>query len=156
MTSIQTEPTADGVAEFLSFRLGDEEFCLDIMAVREIRSWTQPTPLPRAPACLSGVINLRGTILPVIDLAARLGLAPAAADPRHVIIVVERGGQCAGLVVAVVAGIVTLATGTLEPPPAQSATTAGGCLAALSLCEGRMLRIIDLGAVLPGSTVAAA
>lgn len=153
MMSEHRAQSADGVAEFLSFRLGAEEFCIDIMAVREIRRWTRPTPLPRAPACLSGVINLRGTILPVIDLAVRLGLAPLAAGPRHVIVVVERAGQSAGLVVDVVAGIVTLAVETLEPPPAHPGATAGGFLAALSLSEGRMLRIIDLGAVLPGSPV---
>src|SRR5258708_17520766 len=60
--------------ELLSFRLGEQEFCLDIMAVREIRGWTEATPLPRAPDYIRGMINLRGTVFPVVDMSVRLGL----------------------------------------------------------------------------------
>ncbi len=143
------------MAEFLSFCVGAEEFCLDVMSVREIRGWTAPTPLPHAPAHLSGVVNLRGTILPIIDLAARLGLPATRADGRHVVIVVEQGAQTAGLVVDVVSGILALARDRLEPPPAVSGGIASGCLSALSLLDGRMLRIIDLATILPGGRAAA-
>ena len=64
--------------ELLAFRLGDQEYCVDIMSVREIRGWTRATPLPFAPGHVKGVINLRGTILPVIDLAVRLGMDAVA------------------------------------------------------------------------------
>src|SRR5258708_17840746 len=60
--------------ELLSFRLGDQEFCVDIMAVREIRGWTEATPLPRAPDYIRALINLRGTVFPVVDMSVRLGL----------------------------------------------------------------------------------
>lgn len=142
----------DGV-ELLTFRLGAESFCLDIMSVRELRGWTRPTPLPHAPAYLAGVINLRGTILPVIDLAARLGMAPVAAEPRHVIVVVEAAGQSAGLIVEAVSDIHTVPRAALEPPPALSAEGGEACIAALALVEDRLIRIVDLAALLP--TVAA-
>ncbi len=149
-----TRPENDtGGVELLTFRLGDEVFCLDIMSVRELRGWTRPTPLPHAPACLAGVINLRGTILPVIDLATRLGMAPVAADPRHVIVVVEAAGQTAGLIVEAVSDIHTIARASLEPPPSLSAEGSEICIAALALVEDHMIRIVDLAAILP--TVAA-
>ena len=85
--------------ELLAFRLGDQEYCVDIMSVREIRGWTRATPLPFAPGHVKGVINLRGTILPVIDLAVRLGMAPVAGDDRNVIIVVAVNGHTVGLLV---------------------------------------------------------
>ena len=59
--------------EYITFRIGSQEFCIDIMAVREIRGWTPATPLPHAPGFVRGVINLRGAVLPIIDLAERLG-----------------------------------------------------------------------------------
>ena len=66
--------------ELISFRIGEQEFCVDIMAVREIRGWTQATPLPQAPSYVRGVINLRGAVLPIVDLAARLGLGEQVED----------------------------------------------------------------------------
>ena len=62
--------------ELISFRIGEQEYCVDIMAVREIRGWTPSTPLPQTPGYIRGVINLRGAVLPVMDLAARMGLPP--------------------------------------------------------------------------------
>ena len=63
--------------ELIAFRIGEQEFCVDIMSVREIRGWTPATPLPHAPSYVRGVINLRGAVLPIVDLAARLGLRRA-------------------------------------------------------------------------------
>lgn len=75
--------------ELISFRIGAQEFCVDIMAVREIRGWTPATPLPHSPAYVRGVINLRGAVLPIVDLAERLGLPPSTPTQRHVIIVAQ-------------------------------------------------------------------
>lgn len=150
MTRPQSDTDAVGL---LTFRLGDGIFCLDIMSVRELRGWTRATPLPHAPAYLAGVINLRGTILPVIDLAARLGMAPVAAEPRHVIVVVQAAGQIAGLIVEAVSDIHTVPRAALEPPPSLCAEGSEVCIAALALVEDRMIRIVDLAAILP--TVAA-
>jgi chemotaxis signal transduction protein len=73
-------------SELIAFRLGGQEFCVDIMSVRDIRGWTQTTPLPHSPEYVKGVINLRGSVLPVIDLAARLGFKATEPTARHVII----------------------------------------------------------------------
>uniref|UniRef100_UPI0028114691 chemotaxis protein CheW n=1 Tax=Phenylobacterium sp. TaxID=1871053 RepID=UPI0028114691 len=75
--------------ELISFRIGAQEFCVDIMDVREIRGWTPATAIPQAPAFVRGVINLRGAVLPILDLGARLGLGAADPTARHVIIVTQ-------------------------------------------------------------------
>src|ERR1700721_1848512 len=82
-----TSAFAGGGRELIAFRVGEQEFCVDIMAVRELRGWTQTTPLPDSPAYVRGVINLRGSVLPVIDMGARIGLPPSETGARTVIIV---------------------------------------------------------------------
>jgi len=141
-------PLVDRV-DLLTFRVGSEEFCVEVIQVREIRVWARPTPLPNAPAALSGVINLRGIVLPVVDLASLLGLASAESGARAVIIVVELNGRTAGLTARSVQDIVTLPRRDIGPPPAISADAAP-CLSGLALHEGRFLRILDLAALLPG------
>ena len=85
--------------ELIAFRIGRQEFCVDIMSVREIRGWTPATPLPRSPGYMKGVINLRGTVLPIIDLGARFGLETSEPTARHVIMVANIGGRTVGLLV---------------------------------------------------------
>ena len=85
------EPQVDKTQrrELIAFRIGAQEFCVDIMSVREIRGFTPATVLPRSPSFVRGVINLRGAVLPIIDLAARLGFPAADPTARHVIMVVQ-------------------------------------------------------------------
>ncbi|WP_343078862.1 chemotaxis protein CheW [Ostreiculturibacter nitratireducens] len=135
--------------ELLSFRLGEQEYSVDIMSVREIRSWTRATPLPHAPAHIRGVINLRGTVLPVVDLSTRLGMPPVAGDARNVIIVVQVSNQTAGLLVDAVSDILALPRNVLQPPPDLAADAARSFVQALTIIEGRMIRVLDLRAVLP-------
>ena len=87
------------------------------MSVREIRGWTPATPLPRAPGFVRGVINLRGSVLPIIDLAERLGFAADRGSARHVIIVVQDGAQIIGLLVDAVSDIIALPTEKMQPTP---------------------------------------
>lgn len=135
--------------EYLSFRLGPDEYCIDIMSVREIRSWSVPTPLPHAPPHLRGVINLRGTVLPVLDLSLRLGMGPASGEARNVIIVVAQGSQMSGLLVDAVSDILSLMPDCLQPPPDLALYAEQKYVAALTLIDGRMVRILNLAAVLP-------
>lgn len=136
--------------ELLSFRLAEQEYCIDIMLVREIRGWTRPTPLPHSPAHLCGVINQHGTVLPVVDLSVRLGMAPTGGDSRNVIVVVQVGGHSAGLLVDAVSDIIALPRSDMQPPPDLAADTAHRFIAALSIADGRMIRVLDLAAVLSG------
>ncbi len=148
--------TPNAEIELLSFRLAEQEYSVDIMSVREIRGWTRATPLPHAPAYVRGVINLRGTVLPVVDLSTRLGMAPVAGDARNVIIVVQVGNQSAGLLVDAVSDILALPMSDLQAPPELAADTAHSFISALTIVDGGMIRVLDLTAVLPESRVEAA
>lgn len=149
-----TNGTSD--VELLSFRIADQEYSFDIMSVREIRGWTRATPLPHAPAHVRGVINLRGTVLPVVDLATRLGMQSVGGDARNVIIVVQVGAQSVGLLVDAVSDILALPRSELQPPPELVADAAHRFIEALTIVDGRMLRVLDLAAVLPDAAAEAA
>src|ERR1700742_1433713 len=103
--------------QFITFRSGEQEFGAGIMAIREIRGWTETTPLPHAPDYVRGVINLRGVVLPVVDLKARLGLGRTQADPKHVIVVVQAGDRTIGILVDAVSDILTVTGGEIQPTP---------------------------------------
>src|SRR4051812_31236560 len=96
-----------GMFELIAFRIGDQEFCIDVMSVREIRGWTPATAIPYAPPYVLGVINLRGAVLPIMDLSARLGMKPAEPTVRHVIIVTQVNRHTVGLLVDAVSDILT-------------------------------------------------
>jgi purine-binding chemotaxis protein CheW len=100
--------------ELITFGIANQRFGIDIMTVREIRAWSPVTRLPRVPDYVAGVVNLRGAVLPVVDLAARLGWTPTEATPRNPIIVIEHEGQMRGLIVHDVADIVSIEPGTLQ------------------------------------------
>ena len=143
-----SEHTANQI-ELLAFRLGEQEYCVDIMSVREIRGWSRATPLPFSPPHVKGVINLRGTVLPVIDLAVRLGMDPIEGDERNVIIVVSVNQQTAGLLVDAVSDILEVGRDDLQPPPDMSPDKDSNCISALTLIENRLIRLLHLETVLP-------
>jgi purine-binding chemotaxis protein CheW len=142
--------------ELLSFQLADQEYSLDIMSVREIRGWTRTTPLPHAPSYMKGVINLRGTVLPVMDLAQRLGLAPRDHTDRNVIIVVNHEDVMTGLLVDAVSDIIALTSEDLQPPPDIQANAGPNVVSALTLIDDRMIRVLDLGSIVSQAQTAAA
>ncbi|MEJ2409072.1 MAG: chemotaxis protein CheW [Novosphingobium sp.] len=133
--------------ELITFEIADQIFALDIMSIREIRAWTPVTPMPRVPSYVAGVVNLRGTVLPVIDLAARLGWKPTEATPRHAIIVCQVNGQSQGLIVDSVSDIVALNTDTLQPPPTTGQEDVTPFLEGLAAIEDRMVMVLDLQAL---------
>ena len=150
-----TGPDSDAV-ELLSFHVSDAEYSVDIMSVREIRGWTRATSLPHAPPYVRGVINLRGSVLPVIDLALRLGLAVDEPTDRNVIIVVDIDGRSVGLRVDAVSDILSFARAELQPPPDMTADRDHGFVQSLTILDGRMIRILDLTAVVPSARDVAA
>lgn len=111
-----------GRLEVISLTVAGHAFCIDIFAVREIRGWAETTPLPQAPDYVLGVTNLRGAVMPVIDLSARLGLGVTEKTGRHVTVVVERGGDLVGLVVDEVQETLIFDAEELQPPPHYAAT----------------------------------
>ncbi len=130
--------------ELITCEVAGQLFGLDIMAVREIRAWTPATPLPQVPDFVSGVVNLRGTVLPVVDLAARLGWAATEATPRHAIIVVQLGGKTMGLIVDSVSDIVTLPKDSLQQPPTSEEEDVARFLQGLAALGDRMVMVLDL------------
>ena len=97
-----------GVKQFISFRIGGEEYAIDIMAVREIKGWTETTSLPNQPQHILGVMNLRGTIVPVFDLRRRFGMGVTETSRSHVVIIVAVLDRIVGLLVDAVSDILTI------------------------------------------------
>lgn len=146
--------TATG--EYLTFELADQEYAIDIMSVREIRGWAKTTPMPHAPSFMRGVINLRGTVLPVMDLAARIGLAPIEPTSRNVVIVAKFDSALTGLLVDSVSDIITIHEEDRQQPPDNGTGSQDTTIEALTLVEERMIRILGLPSVLAlGSSIAA-
>ena len=147
---------SDGdVRQFISFTIGDEEYGVDIMAIREIKGWTATTELPNAPSHVRGVINLRGAIIPIVDLRARFGGGMTDAQARHVIIVVAVAHRVVGILVDAFADIITVAASAIQPVPDIQGES-GKCLTGLVAVDGRMVALLDLETLLLADLQAAA
>ena len=151
-----SEAGQTGVRQFISFKIGDEEYGVDIMAIREIKGWTDTTELPDSPPHLRGVINLRGAIIPVFDLRARFSGQLTEATPRHVTIVVTVGRRVLGILVDAVADIITVAAGDIQPVPELERGERSRFLSGLVTVEGRMVALLDLESMLQSDLEAAA
>lgn len=141
----------DGQFELISFEIADQEFCIDIRAVREIRGWTPATPMPHTPPYMLGVINLRGSIMPVLDLRNRLDLGRTEASSRHVIVVVQHGERLAGLLVDAVQETFVIDESLLQPPPDMDSTSSARFIDAIIPMEGRMLSRLVVESLLPNA-----
>lgn len=142
--------------ELIAFRIGEQEFCVDIMAVREIRGWTPATPLPRAPGYMKGVINLRGAVLPIVDLGARFGLTTSEPTARHVIMVARIGGRTVGLLVDAVSDIIQLTDEQVQPTPDIASDHVKTFVKGIFAIDGRMISLIELDRIVPESEAEAA
>jgi purine-binding chemotaxis protein CheW len=143
------ETHGDTDQEVVAFRVADQDFCFDIMSVREIRGWSETTVLPHAESFVKGVINLRGSVVPVIDLSERLGFGPTEPGQRHVIIIAVVNSQTVGLLADVVSDIVTVVAGSVHPVPDVAAPTEERAISGIVMDDERMIRKLDLTTVLP-------
>lgn len=134
--------------EFLAFEVGGQGYAVAIATVREIRGWTEPSSMPDAPDYVMGVINLRGEVLPLMNLAEKLGLKTPDIDARSVIIVVEHGDQTVGLLVDSVSNIIAPVPDEIKPPPESASAGKNNYVAALTLLDDKITRILDLPSVL--------
>lgn len=147
---IESRANRDGtVRELVTFKAADQDFCVDIMSIREIRGWSKTTIMPHAPDYVLGVMNLRGSVVPVIDLSRRLGLGVTEADDRHVIIIALVGSQTVGLLVESVSDILGISTDTIQPTPEIASESARSFVAGIICIDERTLRLIDLEKLLP-------
>ena len=141
--------------ELLSVRIGAQEFAMDIRSIREIRGWIASTHLPHAPSFIKGMINLRGTVLVVIDLAERLGLPSQEPNPASVVVVVEHGDKVAGLLVDAVCDIITVTDDMRQPTPETGTSTPREYIEGLIMMENRIISIVAIPALMPDSGVQA-
>jgi purine-binding chemotaxis protein CheW len=142
--------------EMVTFKVGVQEFCVDVMSVREIRVWTPVTPVAHAPSFMCGVINLRGTVLPIIDFAARLGLGAAEPSTRHAILVVQIFDQLIGLLVEGVSEILTISEASIQPTPEIASQMAKTFVSGIVAFDRRMISLIRLEAIVPQDSRVAA
>ncbi len=148
---------ADAIThELIAFRVGAQEFCVNIMAVCEIRGWTEATVLPQAPRYVRGVINLRGAVLPIVDFAMRLGLPSTEPTARHVVIVTQINHQQVGLLVDAVSDILTINDESIQPTPDIASELVKEFVQGLLPIDSRMISLISLANVLQTEEVLAA
>lgn len=133
--------------ELITFEVAGQLFGVDINAIREIRAWSPVTRVPGVPPYVAGMANLRGAILPVIDLAVRLGWEATQADERHAIIVVQVEGKSYGLVVEAVRDLVQLDAASLQAPPVLGGETILGFIEGLAAVGDRMIQVLNLRAL---------
>ena len=130
--------------EFLSFRLGAEEYGIEILKVQEIRGWEQPTAIANTPAFIKGVINLRGIIVPIVDLRLKFNLGEAKYDEFTVVIILSVAKRVVGAVVDAVSDVLSLAPGQIKPAPEFSAALETQFITGLGTIEERMLILLDI------------
>jgi purine-binding chemotaxis protein CheW len=142
--------------EFIAFHVGEQTYCIDIITVREIRGWTPATPLPHAPSFVRGVINLRGSVLPVVDLAARLGLPVKEPSARHAVIVVQFNHQIVGLLVEAVSNIMMISPDAIQPTPEIASDVSRSFIQGIVAADKEVISVLIVKNLCPESLPLAA
>jgi purine-binding chemotaxis protein CheW len=134
----------DNAREMLVFKLGSEEYGVDILKVQEIRGYEKVTPIPRSPDYLKGVVNLRGTIVPVIDLRVKFAMPDPTYDSFTVVIVMRIAGRIIGAVVDAVSDVVRLAENEIREAPKLGAMVDSSYLTGVATQGSRMILALDI------------
>ena len=135
-------------AEFLTFRLGAEEYGIDILRVQEIRSFEEPTRIANAPSFIKGVVNLRGVIVPVVDLRIKLGCEKVEYNGFTVVIVLNVQGRVVGAVVDSVSDVLELSSDLIKPAPEMNTTVDTSFITGIASVGERMLILMDIEALM--------
>jgi len=146
---------ADGRSELLSIRIGEQQFAMDIRSIREIRGWIASTHLPHAPSYIKGMINLRGSVLVVIDLAERLGLHSQEPNAASVVVVVENDDRVAGLLVDAVCDIITVTDDMRQNTPETGSSTSRTYIEGLIMMDNRIISVVSIPAIMPDPEIEA-
>lgn len=131
-------------SQLISFAIGEDQYGVDIMAVREIKGWTEITPLPRQPQYVRGVLNLRGVIVPIVDLRCRFGQGLTQATSLHIVIIVQIASKPVGLLADRVLDIVSLDAAQVKPVPRVAQAQRLNFLSGLVTTDDAMIALIDL------------
>lgn len=135
---------AQSAGEFLSFKLGAEEYGIDILKVQEIRSYEQPTRIAHAPSFVKGVVNLRGVIVPLVDLRLKFGLDKAEYNDFTVVIVLNVARRVVGVVVDSVSDVLQLAAEHIKPAPQFGSAIDGAYITGIGSIQDRMMILMDI------------
>jgi purine-binding chemotaxis protein CheW len=141
---MESRAAREAAREVLVFVLGGEEYGVDILKVQEIRGYEKVTPIPSAPAYLKGVVNLRGAIVPVIDLRVKFGMAEPRYDSFTVVVILRLAGRVVGIVVDGVSDVVQLAASDVKAAPELGAMVDCSFLAGLATRNERMILLLDI------------
>lgn len=147
---------ADG-SQYLTFIMADEEYGVDILRVQEIKGWDSVTPIPNTPEYIKGVINLRGTIVPIIDLRMRFGLKNITYGPTTVVIVLRveghKGQRIMGFVVDAVSDVYNLGDQEMKPPPDFGSVVSVDFIKALATVGEKMVIVLDIDQMLSAKEI---
>lgn len=144
-------PDLAASVQFVSFAIGDDQYGVDIMAVREIKGWSDITHLPRQPDYVRGVLNLRGVIVPIVDLRCRFGQGLTEATGLHVVIIVQIASRQVGLLADRVLDIVSFELSQMQPVPKVAKSSRADFLSGLVTVDNVMVALIDLPNLLTAS-----
>ncbi len=147
----ERQAASDELLQLVSFNIGEEEFGVDILQVQEIIRMLEVTRVPNAPEYIDGVINLRGKVIPIIDLRRRFDMARKEHDKHTRIVVVELGGQVVGFVVDAVSEVLRIPRSVTEPPPTLVGGVREEYITAVGKLEDRLLILLDLEKILKAS-----
>jgi len=159
-TDTASAVTSDG-RQYLTFLLADTEYGVDILRVQEIKGWELVTALPNTPEYIQGVMNLRGAIVPIIDLRQRFGMERLDPGPTTAVVVVLQvahghGSRIMGLVVDAVSDVHHVTDAQLRPAPECGSTVSSDCVQGLATVDGKMLIILDIDQLLNAGELALA
>ncbi|MEG0676660.1 MAG: chemotaxis protein CheW [Comamonas sp.] len=143
-----TNKTADGMSggarEYLTFRLGQEEYGIDILKVQEIRGYEPPTRIANAPEFIKGVVNLRGTIVPIVDMRLKFHCSEVVYNNFTVVIILNLRNRVVGIVVDSVSDVMELSAEAIRPAPDIESAIDSGCILGLGSVGERMLILLDI------------
>jgi purine-binding chemotaxis protein CheW len=160
LQTLEARPTSAavpaGVAarEYLTFRLGQEEYGIDILKVQEIRGYDAVTAIANAPEFIKGVINLRGSIVPIVDLRLKFNVGDAQYDQFTVVIILNIARRVVGVVVDSVSDVLTLRAGEIKPAPEFATTLNTQYILGLGTVDERMLILVDIEHLMTGTDMA--
>jgi len=146
-------PSAAAPLEILAFTLGKEEYGIDIQRVQELRGYDTVTAIANAPDFIKGVVNLRGSIVPILDLRIKFKLGITSYDQFTVVIIVNLGGRVIGMVVDSVSDVIALSREQIKPPPQMSGLLDAEHLIGLGTVGERMLILIDLARLMSSASM---
>ena len=142
--------------EYLTFRLGEEEYGIDILKVQEIRGYEQPTRIANSPSFVKGVINLRGVIVPIVDLRLKFALGSAEYNDFTVVIILNLGARVVGIVVDSVSDVMELSPEQIRPAPEVGASVDADFITGLGTLPGRMLILVEIERLMSAADMALA